>query len=198
MKKEGKIHQVMSVLNFLLPGLLLHRFTDHGGDATVMDKVYLSTNGNLKKGTMVLPAGNLEAMLTNIQAAGNSVARILAARDSSLTQKNAPTVLSGHILFTQIEFPLLGGDDSPLMFADEPFEEYTRNVPDPTGGTRFSATSVLVPPPVRLRVSMQVADNQWFTAESLRELFETAGMTVRLGTYRKRFGAFEVADWKVS
>ena len=198
---SNSIRLVTAILRFLKPGLLLHKFLDQGGGAEPIDKVYLNDEG-----VMVLPAGNFDAMLTNIKI-GTSIARIMASRKGGtggkLSLKDAPQVLSGNIVFEETEYPLLGANDVPLVFdgvgPDKVYRLFTRSVAvEAKGGfSRSMVTSVLVPPPVRVRITMRVSDNPYFTAESLRELYEAAGMGVRLGTYRKRFGAFVVDAWEI-
>lgn len=199
---SNQIRLVTATLRFLKPGLLLHKFIDQGTGAEPVDKVYLNDAG-----VMVLPAGNFEAMLTNIDI-GTSVARIMASRKGGaggkLGLKDAPQVLSGNILFEETDYPLLGASGAPLVFdgvgSDKACREFTRSVAVKAKGgfSRSMATSVLVPTPLTVRITMRVSDNAYFTAETLRELFEAAGMAVRLGTYRKRFGAFVVDAWEIA
>lgn len=192
---ESKIRLVTGTLTFLRPGLLLHKFTDQAKGTEPIDKVYLNDDG-----FMVLPAANLEAMLTNIDI-GTSVARIMAKRDSKLSQKDAPQVLSGNILFEETDYLLLDQNDEPLGFElGVTCQEFTRTVAVKARGgfSRSMTSSILVPPPLKTVITMRVADNAWFSAETLQELFQAAGMGVRLGTYRKRFGAFEVTGWVIS
>lgn len=149
-----------------------------------------------------MPAGNIEAMMTNMDI-GTSIARLLAKRDSKLSQKDAPLVLSGNVLLDEIEYPLLDENNTPIEFTGvgngHKCEEFTRTVAVKARGgfSRTFTTSVLVPPPLKLAITMTVSDNNWFTAETLEDLFQQAGMAVRLGTYRKRFGAFVVEEWNI-
>lgn len=200
MNENGEIKRIVLVtatLNFLKPGLLLHKFLDHAGSGDLQDLVYSNDAGEL-----VLPAGNIEAMLTNIDI-GTSVARILAKRKGgqggTLNLKDAPQVLSGNILMEETDYRLLR-DGKPLKFSPDVCKPFTRTVAVKAKGgfSRSFVTSALIEPPLGIVVTMRVADNSHFTAESLRELFETAGLAVRLGTYRKRFGAFTVTGWDIA
>ncbi|HUX01415.1 MAG TPA: hypothetical protein VMY35_10600 [Phycisphaerae bacterium] len=180
----------------LLRGLRPIMFDRYPGDNKTQlppgDKLYLDG------GTVVLPAENVMSFLTAVNTT-SAPKRLLDKREYKdvcgafqcfveIMEENIPFLRDGK----PIKFSGFGdGDPDPRtgIFVDKRVARLDRGVPNPK-------ERPVLPLPWELRLTIKLYANQEVGEPMLRQMFVEGGVALGFGTFRGRFGKFEVAEWQ--
>jgi len=171
--------------------IMFDRFTDHSKEKRPPDqKLYLTGNNEL-----VLPAENIIAFMFGENPAG------CAKKFEGKQGKNYIAMGQGHVF---IDPPLIPFErkEEKVIFKDFDNGNFWihRAAPRTKQGTLSIKQEMKERPvlrlPWKLKFIITVVKNTTIDETKLYNWFVVGGMQIALGTYRPRFGRFEVAKWE--
>lgn len=173
-----------------LSDIMFDRFVDHSKEKRPPEqKLYLSSGNNV-----VLPAENITAFLMGENPAG------CAKKFEGKQGKNYITMALGHVFIDPVLVPFtLNGDPIEFTGFDGNFWIH-EGAPRTKQGSLSIKQEIkqrpVLKPPWTLEFTITMIKNNLIDDTKLYNWFAAGGLQIGLGTYRPRFGRFEVSMWE--
>jgi hypothetical protein len=175
-----------------LSEIMVDKFIDHSRERRPPEqKLYLG-EGN----TLVLPQDNIDAFMFGDDPPG--CARTFEGKAG----KQYMRMGAAHVFITEAVIPFTA-NGKPVIFTG--FEDgklwIHKGSPRVKQGSRSIKQEMKERPvlkrPWEIEFNMTVIKNTLIDENKLHNWFEVGGMQIALGTYRPKFGRFEVVEWEV-
>ena len=184
--------QEIAVILAGLSDIMFDRFIDHSKEKRPPEqKLYLAAENML-----VMPKDNIEALLFGDDPPG--CARCLEGKAG----KNYLRMGLSHVFVKESLIPFQDEAGASLKF--DGFGEHLwihRGAPRTKQGSRSIKQEMKERPVLRLPWNLSfhltILENVLINENKVYNWLVAGGMQIGLGTYRPRFGRFEVRDWKV-
>ena len=190
MKTELRIEKIDVKIGGIAP-IMFDRFVDHSKEARPADqKLYLA-----EKNIVVLPTENLLTFLAGENPAG--CAKVFEGKRN----KEYIRIIHSHVFFGSVQAPFLDEKVRDIQFNGFKGRFYIYEAAPRTKQGNLSIKQEIKPRPVLkmpwfLKFEIQLVNNNLIDSTKLKNWFAAGGIQIGIGTYRPRFGRFEVLEWK--
>jgi len=179
-----------------LADIMFDRFIDHSKEIRPPEqKLYLAEGNKL-----VMPADNINAFLFNENPPAGC-AKTFEGRKG----KEYCRIGQSHVFIDPVVIPFLDENDNEIIFIDFNDKRFWVHEGAPrvkaSSGSNTIKQEIKKRPvlrlPWRLRFQIALIKNPLIDEVKLYNWFVAGGMQISLGTYRPRFGRFEVIEWEI-
>ena len=186
-----EMQKIQVVVNGLAD-IMFDRFMDHSKEKRPPEQKLYLTEGNV----LVLPAENIYAFLFSENPAG------CAKWFEGKKGKSYISIGQGHVLIDPFFIPFTDGK-KPIVFKDFTSDKFWIHQGAPrTKQGSLSIKQEIKPRPVlklpwQLAFDITLIKNALIDDTKLYNWFVTGGLQIGFGTYRPRFGRFDIAQWEI-
>lgn len=198
-KSGGNLRVAMTEIDVGLKGLvdiMFDKFIDHSKEIRPAEQKLYLKRGEAGENLVVLPSENVRSFLLGEDPAG------CAKMFEGVKGKGYISMGTAMITISPTEIPFTDGDRN-ICFTTIPDDRFRIEMSG--GRTKQGARSIkqeAKPRPVMrmpwcVRFKITLWENQMINETKLENWFVMGGLRIGLGTWRPRFGRFEVVEWKV-
>ena len=185
-----KITKIKAQLSGIAP-IMFDRFINHDKTPRPPDQKLYLADGN----AVVLPSANIESFLFGNDPPG--CARMMEGKKG----KEAMRIGLGHVFVSPDLIPITS-EKKPIIFDGFGKQIYTYTA---SGRTKSGSGSIkqeakerpVIRMPWEVEFELSLVENPMIDETKLFNWFNAGGLLIALGTYRPKFGRFEVVDWEV-
>lgn len=185
----NKITKIAVTLRGITP-IMFDRFLSmDGAEIRPEDKMYLAED----KKTIILPSINLSSFLS-ADLTESATKRVMGKKWKGI----ARAALS-YVTINPFDIPFTNGKELLTLDNSGWYVRHDVARVKKSGGLIVPSPKArpVIPTPWELSFELQVFENKDINEVILQRIFEEGGISVGLGTFRGRFGKFEVARWEI-